>query len=145
RLVKELSLSESIPLYALAGATLATCLFFPIISSQLVEPYLRGLYGRPGSLGEGNLMIMSLMMVIGLLFPAGFLSSGPNAKVVEPYLSGANLAQNSMRFVGSAGATETVAMQNYYLRNVLNDAWLSRWGVMSCGAVLMVMLVLACL
>jgi ech hydrogenase subunit A len=145
RLVKELSLSESIPLYGLAGATLATCLFFPLISSQLVEPYVRGLYGRAGSLGEGNLMIMSLMMVIVLLFPAGFLSSGRNAKVVEPYLSGANLAQNSMRFAGSAGATESVAMQNYYLRNVLSDAWLSRWGVMSCGTVLGVMLVLACL
>jgi ech hydrogenase subunit A len=145
RLSKELSLSESIPLYGLSAATLAACLFFPLISSQFIEPYVKGLYGSVATLGQGNLMIMSLMMLILLLFPLGFLSTGRRVKVVEPYLGGANLEPSGMRFLGSAGATENVALQNYYLRNLLDDGWLSHWGVISSALVLVVMLFLACL
>jgi hypothetical protein len=31
------------------------------------------------------------------------------------------------------------------LRNIFSEAWLSRWGVIGCAAMLAVMLVVACL
>jgi len=138
----ELALGESIAIYGLAAATFCACLFFPLISSRFVEPYVQGVYGQSASLGQGNLIIMGLMMVIVLLFPISFIHYGRGVKVVEPYMGGANLPSN-VGFLGSAGATQSAVTHNYYLRALFNEAWLSRWGVIFCAGLLAAMVVVA--
>jgi ech hydrogenase subunit A len=137
---KELGAGEWIATWGLAAATFLACLSFPLISAWFVEPYVRGVYGQSGSFAQGNLVIMGLMMAIVLLFPLSFLYHGKRAKVVEAYLGGANL-HSSTRFVGSGGAETSVAMQNYYLRELLSESWLSRWGVTCCVMLLIGMFV----
>ncbi|MGA2439948.1 MAG: proton-conducting transporter membrane subunit [Tepidisphaeraceae bacterium] len=144
RIGKELGAGESLAIYGLGIATFLACLFFPLISSNLIEPYVRTVYGQSGSFSQGNLVILGLMMAIVLLFPISFVNYGRHAKIVGSYLGGANL-QGGIGFSGSAGEAQSVVMQNYYLRELLDEASLSRWGAVSCAMLLTGMVVVACL
>jgi ech hydrogenase subunit A len=144
RVKKELVLGESVALYGLSAATFLTCLFFPLISSRFVEPYVVDVYGQSASLSQGNIIIMTIMMAMVMLFPFSFISYGRGVKVVDAYLGGANV-HSSVRFLGSASAVENVTMHNYYLRSLFDETWLSRWGVIGSAVLLAVMLVMACL
>jgi ech hydrogenase subunit A len=147
RIGHELGVGEFIAIYGLGIATFLACLFFPVMSSRLVEPYVLSVYGQSGSFSQGNLVIMGLMMAIVLLFPISFVNYGRRAKIIKnvgPYLGGANLP-GVERFSGFSGEAQNVTMQNYYLRDLLNEAWLSRWGAVSCAMLLTGMVVVACL
>jgi ech hydrogenase subunit A len=131
-----------VALYGLSAATFLTCLLFPLISSRFVEPYVVDVYGQSASLSQGNIIIMTIMMAMVMLFPFSFISYGHGVKVVDAYLGGANV-NSSVRFLGSASAVENVTMHNYYLRSLFDETWLSRWGVIGSAVLLAVMLVMA--
>jgi ech hydrogenase subunit A len=135
---------EAITMYGLAVATLFACLFFPLLSSRLIEPYVMRVYGQATSMSQGNIIVMTLMLMMVLLFPLSFLNYGHGVRVTDAYLGGANV-QSSVRFLGSASHVEEVAIGNYYLRGFLSELWLSRCGVIGSTAVLAVMFVTACL
>jgi len=134
--------SEAVALYGLATATFLTCLLFPLISSRLVEPYVVDVYGQTASLSPGNVIIMTIMMAMVMLFPLSFIRHGRGVKMVDAYLGGANV-KGGVRFLGSANAVEEVTMHNYYLRGLLSESVLSRWGVLGCAVLLVVMLMVA--
>jgi len=138
----DLALGESLALYGLSATTFLACLFFPLISSRFIEPYVVGVYGQCVSMSPGNLIIMTIMMVMILLFPLSFLNYGRGVKVMDAYLGGANL-HSSVRFLGSANQPQTVTTNNYYLRSFFPEPALARWGVMLGTALLACMLTLA--
>jgi ech hydrogenase subunit A len=142
RVQKELDLGEAIALYGLSAATFLACLLFPLISSRLIEPYVWSVYGHSASLGQGNIIIMTIMMALIMLFPITFFNYGRGVRVTDAYLGGANL-QSSTRFLGSANTTQNVTIGNYYLHNIFSEAWLSRWGVTGSTVLLAVMFLLA--
>jgi len=142
RIRKELVLGEAIALYGLSAATALACLLFPRISSFFIEPYIYTVYGQSASLGEGNVIIMTIMMGMVMLFPLSFMNYGRGVKVVDAYLGGANV-HSSVRFRSTADSVQDVAIGNYYLRNIFSEVWLSRWGVIGCAALLVAMLTLA--
>jgi ech hydrogenase subunit A len=139
-----LGYGESVALYSLSTMTFMACLTFPLISAYIIEPYVVGVYGHSASLGEGNLVIMMIMMVMIMLFPMSFLHYGRGVKVMDAYLGGANL-QSSVRFRGSAMAVEEVAINNYYLRGLFSENWLARAGVICCTVLLLIILATAIL
>jgi len=55
---------RGIALYGLSAATALACLLFPLISSRFIEPYIYAVYGQSASLGEGNVIIMTIMMAM---------------------------------------------------------------------------------
>jgi ech hydrogenase subunit A len=140
----EFGLGEGIALYGLAAITFCTCLLFPFISARFVEPFVAGLYGQSASMSHGNILIMTLMMAIVLLFPLSFLNYGRGVKVMDAYLGGANL-HSSVQFRGAVGEVQKVSMHNYYLREFWNESWLFSSGVMCTAGILVVMLVLSML
>jgi ech hydrogenase subunit A len=142
RVAKELVLGEAIALYGLSAATALACLLFPLISLRFIEPYIYEVFGQSASLGEGNIIIMTIMMTMVMLFPVSFMGYGRGVKVVDAYLGGANV-QSSVRFRSSADTVQDVAIGNYYLHNLFSEAWLSRWGVIGSAALLLVMFVMA--
>ena len=142
RIKKELVLGEAIALYGLSAATALACLLFPLISSRFIEPYIYAVYGQSASLGAGNIIIMTIMMAMVLLFPVSFMGYGRGVKVVDAYLGGANV-HSSVQFRSTADSVQDVAMGNYYLRNMFSEAWLSRWGVIGCALLLVAMLTVA--
>jgi ech hydrogenase subunit A len=139
-----LGFGESLALYGLSAMTFLACLTFPIISARMIEPYVIGVFGHSASLGEGNLLIMMIMMAMIMLFPLSFLHYGRGVKVMDAYLGGANL-QSSVRFRGSAMAVEEVAINNYYLRGFFSEGWLARSGVICCTVLLLIILATAIL
>jgi len=144
RIKKEMVLGEAIALYDLSAATAMACLLFPLISSHFIEPYIFAVFNQPVSLGEGNVIIMTIMMAMVMLFPLSFMNYGRGVKVVDAYLGGANV-HSSVQFRSIADSVQDVEIGNYYLRNIFSEAWLSRWGVIGCAALLVAMLTLACL
>ncbi len=145
RIEKELDLGEAIALYGLSAATALACLLFPLISSHFIEPYVLSLYSHSASLGQGNIIIMIIMMALVLLFPITFINYGRGVRVTDAYLGGANVQGSSVRFVGSANAVQNVSIGNYYLLNFLSETRLSRWGVAGSTVLLAVMILMACL
>jgi ech hydrogenase subunit A len=139
---QELALGEAVTLYGLAAATFLACLFFPLLSSSLIEPYVIQVYGRSATLAQGNIIIMTLMMAMVLLFPLSFLNYGRGVRVTDAYLGGANV-QSSVHFRGSAQQVQEVAMGNYRLAGLLSESWLARWGVIGSTTLLAVMLLAA--
>ena len=137
---KPLALGEATALYGLSVATFLACLFFPLISSRLIEPYLLAVYGHSASMSAGNVIIMTIMMVMIMLFPLSFINYGRGVRVTDAYLGGANL-HSSTRFLGAANAEVAVNTNNYYLRGFVSEAWLSRGGVV-CSTVLLILLLL---
>lgn len=138
KIAEEFGVGEGVALYGLSGATFLTCLFFPWISTQFIEPYVVSVYGMSASMTHGNIVIMIIMMVMIMLFPLSFLNYGRWVKVMDAYLGGANL-QSSVRFRGSADKPQDVVTNNYYLREVVSEAWLSRWGIVSATLLLAIM------
>ena len=84
-------------------------------------------------MSPGNIIIMTIMMVMIMLFPLSFLNYGRGVRVTDAYLGGANL-HSSVRFLGSANESKEVTIHNYYLRSFFSETWLTNWGVVS-GAV----------
>jgi ech hydrogenase subunit A len=131
RVAKEFVLGEAIALYGLAAATFLTCLLFPLISSVFVKPYILDVYGKFADLGQGNVIIMIIMMALVLLFPLSLIGQGKGPKVVDAYLGGANV-KGGEHFRTIADTVQDVSIGNYYLQNFFNEAQLSRWGVIGC-------------
>ncbi len=144
RIKKELVLGEAIALYGLSAGTALACLMFPLISIRFIEPYIYEVFGRSASLGEGNVIIMTVMMGLVMVFPVCFMGYGRGVKVVDAYLGGANV-QSSVRFRSTADSVQDVAIGNYYLHNLFTEAGLSRWGVISCTTLLVMLLAVAIL
>jgi ech hydrogenase subunit A len=134
-----LALGQTIALYGLAGSTFLACLFFPLISSRLIEPYVFSVYGQSASMSQGNIIIMTIMMVMIMLFPLSYINYGRGVRVTDAYLGGANVP-SSARFLGSGNAEHDVTTNNYYLRGVVSEAWLARYGVLCCAVLLALMI-----
>jgi ech hydrogenase subunit A len=139
-----LGFGQRFSLVALSAGTFLACLLFPFISRLLIEPYVISVYGHSASLGQGNVIIMMIMMVMIMLFPLSFLNYGRGVKVLDAYLGGANL-QSSVRFRGSANQAQDVSFRNYYLRNLFDEQSLGRYGAFAGSALLAVILFVACL
>jgi ech hydrogenase subunit A len=135
----EVGLSEAVAVYGLSAATFLACLLFPLLSSQLIEPFVRGVYGQAASLGQNNFLIMVVMMFMVCLFPLSFINYGRGVKVMDAYLGGAN-RQSSVRFLGSGNEVHDVRMYNYYLRDIVSEPWLARWGSWACSVTLAAMI-----
>jgi len=142
RVAKELEAGEAVALYGLTATTALACLLFPLISRYYIEPYITGLYGHSVSLGQGNVIIMIIMMALVLLFPVTFLNYGRGVRVTDAYLGGANV-KSSTQFRTSADDVQEVTTGNYYLHNIFNEAKLAGWGVAGCAVMLAVTLAAA--
>ncbi len=140
---REFGPGEGVALYGLAGATFLTCLLFPVISSRLVEPYVASLYGHAAVLSQGNVVLITILMGLVMLFPFSFINYGRRVRVTDAYMGGANL-EGRVQFRSSSGGARDLAMNNYYLSGLFEEARLARWS-RPAGAALLVLLVLKAL
>lgn len=111
-------------LITLSVLTILTCMSFPLISNQFIEPYIGGGFKAADSvLGHSNLVVMGLMLGMVAMFPLSFLNYNRKVKVVDAYLAGANVesTDGQARFQGSAGIIRDMAMHNYYIGQLLGE------------------------
>lgn len=135
--------SEWFSLAALSAATVGMCAFFPLVSAMLIQPYVIEIYGRSMEMGQGNIVIMSIMLAMVILFPLSFINYGKRVKVVDAYLAGANI-DTSVRFRGSAGNDYDIELKGYYLEKYFKEARLKNIGV-AMGCILLVFLIITAL
>ncbi len=100
--------------------TVITCVFFPMISSSVVVPYLKDIFHAATEvISEGNLITMSLMVIILVLLPV--ISSGHNKKKhTSINLSGVN-AGSDVAFRGSISDTVPLSLRNWYLEDLFGE------------------------
>jgi ech hydrogenase subunit A len=116
--------------------TVGTCLFFPLLSKWLVEPYVITVLHHTAGLGSGNIIIMLIMFGMLALFPLSFFLQGRgSAKKVDAYLGGAN-TRDFTSFVGSGGGVQEIQINNYYFGHFLAESTLFRCGVLVATVVL---------
>ena len=129
-------------LYTLSALTFGTCMLFPLLSSRLIEPYIRTQYhlAQFTPMSEGNIILMIIMLALVALFPLSFLNYGRNVKVSDPYLGGAN-AEDGSRFTGSLGGPRDMSMHAYYLASMLPEAKMLKAGTVIACALLAGLLV----
>lgn len=130
---------EWLPLFTLAFLTILVSAAFPLISSTLIEPFLRSAYGISVSLSRGNIVIMLIMLGLVLLLPTRMLIPRKGLKYTSAYMSGTNVA-DSTKFQGSMGKELELQMRNYYLGDYFNERKLMKAGTFACIALLIVML-----
>ncbi len=121
---KNIAGGQWVALTALAALTILTCMGFPLISTHVLEPYIGGGFNAVDSvLGQGNLIVMGLMLGMVAMFPLSFFNYNRQVKVVDAYLGGANLesADGRARFQGSAGTVRELSMRNYYIGQLLGE------------------------
>ncbi|HCY36316.1 MAG: NADH-quinone oxidoreductase subunit L [Candidatus Margulisiibacteriota bacterium] len=133
-----ISKEEWLALYVLAFFTIAVCAVFPFLSMILIEPYVISVYGQTTSMGGGNLIIMSIMLVLVMLFPFSFLAYTKKVKLVDTNMNGANITPNT-QFLGSLGQVQEIHLGNYYLEPFFGEAKLSKIAVILTSIFLVIM------
>jgi len=121
---KDVGRGEWTALGVLAALVVLTCVSFPLISGQFIEPYIGGGFQAADSvLGHSNLVGMALMLGMVAMFPLSFFNYGRKVRVADAYLAGANVesADGQARFQGSAGAVRDMTMHNYYVDQLLGE------------------------
>lgn len=142
--VKPANFKEKVPktersvLILLAVLTVGICLVFPLVSKQLIEPYLMDIYRQAVSLAQGNIIIMLMMMGLVFILPLSFLFN-KDVNYVEAYLGGTNVLEKE-KFYGSLGLTRELKIRNYYLENYFGEGNLFNVGVISCTVLIVIML-----
>jgi ech hydrogenase subunit A len=135
-----IGLNEWLPLYTLSFLTIGMCLFFPLVCSIVIEPYLIEAYDKTVIISHENIVIMSLMFAMVMFFPLTFFRHDRRAKVISAYLGAANREDSSSRFTGAAGEVKNIAMRNYYLEKYFGEHRLFKIGAGICFLLLLAML-----
>lgn len=126
---KGIGRGEWLAMGTLTVLTGLTCLFFPLISSELVEPYVMEVYWRTAAMDHGNFVIMTIMLCMVGLFPLSFINYKRKVHVMDAYLGGANVEQSNTHFVDSRGASRPMTLRNYYFQDLLKEEQLLQGGL----------------
>jgi ech hydrogenase subunit A len=140
KMEKNISGGKWIALGSLSVLTILTCVIFPLISNQFIEPYIGGGFKAADSvLGHSNLIVMGLMLGMVAMFPLSFFNYNRKVKVVDAYLAGANVESSDgvARFQGSAGIIRDMSMHNYYIGQLLGEDRVFKWGFWIAVSVLL--------
>ena len=127
---------EKFVLGLLAVLTVAVCLFFPILSSGIVVPYLSGVFTdiSTGMLSSSNIIIMALM-VAALILIVAFFYGRTNKKIVPIYLSGENVGDN-VNFRNSLKQSQPAQLKNWYMQAYFGEKKMNLIGIISTVVVL---------
>ena len=120
----------------LATLTVAVCLFFPVLSSGVVVPYLSGIFMdvETSMLASGNIIMMSIMVAILILMIAFFFGK-TNKRIVPIYLSGENFGDNRT-FRNSLKQPQKAELKNWYMNGYFAEKRMNLIGIISTVIVL---------
>jgi ech hydrogenase subunit A len=114
------------------------CMFFPVVSTSMIEPYLTSVYNVPALsiIGGNNQIIMVIMMcMVGLVpFAMRFLTQG-DERITTSYMNGVNTGNNRM-FTDSMGNEKRVYLTNWYMEQYFGDRKLLMPGIITGAAIL---------
>lgn len=129
-------------LHILSALTIIVCLFFPIISWYMIEPFLSGYYGQvTGLLSLSNVEIMTMMLFLVLMMPFSLSYFRGRADQVPQYTGGLT-SDRGLSYTGSLGTRREIRLSNYYLDAYFDEGRLSHYGVYITGLLLIIVVVI---
>ena len=123
----------------LAVLTIATCILYPVVSSETIVPWLEGVFHTSGGLvpllEANNMYIVILMAIVLVLLPLPFFGR-TKKRVVPNYMAGVGVDDET--YVGSMGATVDVSLRNWYM-----DAWFGEDRIRKVGEIVTAIVIAA--
>ena len=133
---------QYLSMFVHAGATLLLCLVFPWVSSRIVDPIVRTLFGASHEVLSMNVLTTMAIMLVSVLFVPTLmfiLTRTTHRDYVPIYMGGANVGDNTY-FVNSYGEPEYLYLSNWYMRFEFGMRRLMRPSVIVSAGTLVVML-----
>ena len=133
---------QYLSMFVHAAATLGLCLLFPLVSSRVVDPIVRTLFGSAHAVLSMNVLTTMAIMLVSVLFVPALmfvLTRSTHQDYVPIYMGGANMGDNTY-FVNSYGAPQHLYLSNWYLRFEFGMRRLMRPAEMVSAGVILVML-----
>ncbi len=122
---------EKFVLSLLAFLTVAVCLFFPVLSSSVVVPYLETAFQGAdlALIANSNLIIMAILVAVLVLMVAFFFGK-TKKRIVPIYLSGENVGDN-LTFRNSLKQPQQAQLKNWYMQTYFGEKKMNRIGIIS--------------
>lgn len=143
RYVSNVKMSQWVSLLVQAFLMIALCILFPLISTNLVEPFLSEMFHEtlPPIISSGNMQIMLMMLFAIVILPIAvrFLTFGKKKKIVMSYMGGAN-AGDDRHFVDSFGEKSSVYFANWYMEDYFGEKKLLRPSILISSATILVLM-----
>jgi len=127
-----ISYDERLAQWAHTVLTVGICLAFPLVSGQLVEPYVALVFGQSAGIEAGNLMLTGIMVALILILPTIAFPYQRKAGYVfgSAYMAGRNEYPDRM-FEGSLAQRRKATLKNYYLTGLFGEEKFMKVGVLA--------------
>ena len=130
---EDVELTVSAPEWAALGLmtvlTVGCCIAFPLVSSQVVAPYLATIFGEGASvLTGGDLWIMAVMALVVAVVFLGF-SGATRKRVVPVYLAGRTVDPQARTFRDSFGKELVATQRNWYMDDLFGEGKMKLVGI----------------
>ena len=143
RLHSKVGKSQWISLVSQAVIMIGLCILFPVVSTQLVEPFLSEMFHStlPAIISQGNMNIMLMMLFAIVILPIAvrFLTFGKKKKIVMSYMSGANTGDDR-NFVNSFGENTPMYLANWYMEDYFSEKKLLMPSIVLSTAVILILM-----
>lgn len=118
-------------------AMLFLCLMFPLISQNVVVPYLVSIFGTASEvISKGNIFVMMFMLVTVFVIPfiTGFVVHKFPPKKADVYISGYNYGDD-LSFTDAFGNQKRMYLTNWYMNGIFSEKRLFAPSVVISSAV----------
>lgn len=137
--------SEWIPIMLMAVLIGLGCVGLPLISINLVEPYLYYVYGELAfPIGFDNLLIAGVAAIVMIVVIFAGLGHS-TARKVDVYLAGVSVDNNNRTFKNSMSGVTQATARNWYMKDWLGEQRLDLFGTVACGVFIAALYVVAAL
>ncbi len=137
--------SEWIPIMLMAVLIALGCVGLPLISLNLVEPYLYTVYGTLSfPISFDNLIIAGIAVVLMIVVIFAGLGHS-TARKVDVYLAGVSVDNNDRTFKNSLSGVTQATARNWYMKDWLGEQRLDVFGTVACSVFIVALYVFAAL
>ena len=137
--------SEWIPIMLMAVLIAFGCVGLPLISLNLVEPYLYVVYGSLSfPISFDNLIIAGIAVILMIIVIFAGLGHS-TARKVDVYLAGVSVDNNNRTFKNSLSGVTQATARNWYMKDWLGEQRLDIFGTVACSVFIIALYVFAAL
>lgn len=138
--------SEWIALITMTTLIFVCCVFMPVISEMLVEPYIAGALGVIASqaLTDDNMIIAAILTVLVFVV----LIAGPGhskARKVDVYLAGVSANNEKREFTNALSGVSSATARNWYLEEWFGEEKLNTFATIFCTVLILICFVISAL
>ena len=137
--------SEWIPIMLMTVLIALGCVGLPLISLNLVEPYLYVVYGSLSfPISFDNLIIAGVAVILMIIVIFAGLGHS-TARKVDVYLAGVSVDNNNRTFKNSLSGVTQATARNWYMKDWLGEQRLDIFGTVACSVFIIALYVFAAL